>query len=257
MANRVIAAGVFLLITVVLSIILVRRGSFFLRHNMQFRLTAGYILLLLVSPFLLQILPLDNLHDMKMITVSEKDMALVNEEKLFAQALRGRPEQAEGAFVLKRWEFPFSGNLINVEFSEDYLVIVERQESVDGRIEAVNYATKTVVELIDFSEVIKPYRVTLDGNVLKVEAPQYQKIERAAFSREFVVRQILGEVGASESDAGSVPGGGNNTSSSAVIPGQVALNESASGAFPGTLLLYLRIPADVEIQSKNSITFVE
>jgi hypothetical protein len=252
---RVIAAGVFLLITIFLFIILARRGSFFLRHSMQFRLTAGYILLLLVSPFLLQILPLDNLHDMKMKAVSEKEM--VHHEDLLQQATQGRPEQAEGAFVLKRWEFPFSGNLLNVELSENDLVIVERKESADGRIEAVNYATKTVVELIDFSEMMMPYRLTLGGNVLKVMAPQPLKIEMWAFSKEFAVRQILGESGASESDADSVPGSGNNSSSSAVIPGQVALNESASGAFPGTLLLYLRIPADVEIQSKNSITFVE
>ncbi len=223
-----------LLIIFFLVILLVKRSSFSLRQNIQFWLTAGYILLLLVSPLLVKMLPVENLADMKMKTVSEKD--LVNQRDLFAQVLEGRPEQAEGAFVLEQWEFPFNGSLINVEFPEyEFETIAERKDRADGKIEVVSYATKTIVELIDFSERMMPHRVTLGDNILKVDAPERLDVELGMFGREFVVSQILGEPAI----------------------GKFTMSERHSRTTPGLLLLYLRIPTDVEVQSKKPITFVE
>ena len=223
---------IILFLLLILVILLVKRSSFFLRHHIQFWLTAGYILLLLVSPVLLKMLPVENMADKKMKTVSEKDLVNQGDIFLFERALEGRPEQAEGAFVLEQWEFPFNDSLINVEFPENEVetIIAERKDSADGKIEAVSYATKTIVERIDFSDRMMPHRVTLRGNVLKVDAPKHLKLELGMFSREFAVSQILGES---------------------------AMSEHASGTTPGSLLLYLRIPADVEVQSKKPITFVE
>ncbi|MDD3655136.1 MAG: hypothetical protein PHO01_13335, partial [Desulfotomaculaceae bacterium] len=133
-----------------------------------------------------------------------------------------------------QWEFPFNGSLINVELPEHELltIVAERKDRADGKMEAVSYATKTIVELIDFSfsEVMKPPRVALAGNVLHVDAPEHLNIEVGAFSREFVVSQILGKP---------------------------ARPEPRSMSTTGSMLLYLRIPAGVEVQSKNPITFVE
>lgn len=219
-----------LLIIFFLVILLVKRSSFFLRHHIQFWLTAGYILLLLVSPVLLKMLPVENLADMKMKTVSEKD--LVNQGVLFAQACEGRPEQT-GVFVLEQWAFPFNGSLINVELPEHEFVdiVAERKDRADGKIEVVSYATKTVVGLIDFSARIGPHQVTLGGNVLKVEAPKQLELEVGTFSKEFVVSQILGD--------------------------PAILMSDSRRTTPGSVLLYLRVPADVEVQSKIPITFVE
>ncbi|MDD4168866.1 MAG: hypothetical protein PHD36_01155 [Desulfotomaculaceae bacterium] len=222
-----------LLIILLPIILLVKRSSFSLRQNIQFWLTAGYILLLLVSPVFVKMLPIENLADMKMKTVSEKD--LVNKRDLFAQAREGRPEQAEGASMLEQWEFPFNGSLINVELPERGVgaIVAERKDRADGKIEGFSYATNTIVELIDFSEVMKPHRVTLEGNVLKVDAPEQLKLEVGAFSREFVVSQILGKP---------------------------TMSDHHSRSAAGAPLLYLRIPANVEVQSKNPknpITFVE
>ena len=239
-----------LLIILFLVILMVKRSSFSLRHNIQFWLTAGYILLLFVSPVLLQMLPVENLADMKMKTVSEKD--LVNHGDLFAKAFEGRPEQAEGAIVLGQWEFPFNSYLINVKFPEHEFetIVAERKDRADGKIEAVCYATKTIVELIDFSERMMPHRITLDGNVLKVEAPKSLELEVGAFSREFVVSQILGNTEVSTPENKSTDG------SLVTIPGpglDSSMSEQGSRTFHGELLLYLRIPADVDVQSKNPI----
>jgi hypothetical protein len=62
------AVVISLLIIFVLVIVLVvrRSNSFSLRHNTQFWLIAAYILLLLASPALIKLLPVENLADEKM-----------------------------------------------------------------------------------------------------------------------------------------------------------------------------------------------
>jgi hypothetical protein len=105
-----------LIILVLVVLLVVRRSSFSLRHNIQFWLIGGYILLLLASPVLIKLLPVENLAYEKMKTVSGKDIAaaMFSERDLYELAIEGRPEEVEGAFVLEQWEFPFNGNLINV-----------------------------------------------------------------------------------------------------------------------------------------------
>ncbi|HBI27920.1 MAG TPA: hypothetical protein DDY25_09350, partial [Peptococcaceae bacterium] len=63
-----------LIILVLVVLLVVRRSnSFSLRHNIQFWLIAGYMLLLLASPALIKLLPVENLADAKLKTVSEED----------------------------------------------------------------------------------------------------------------------------------------------------------------------------------------
>ena len=53
-----------LLITLVLvALLATKRSSFSLRHNLQFWLVTGYILLLLAAPALIPFLPAENLAD--------------------------------------------------------------------------------------------------------------------------------------------------------------------------------------------------
>ncbi len=228
-----------LIILVLVVLLVVRRSnSFSLRHNIQFWLIAGYMLLLLASPALIKLLPVENLADAKLKTVSEEDMAkaMEGEWDLYELAMEGRPEQVEGAFVLEQWEFPFDGSLINVAESSEYegvSIIAERKDSADSKIEMLNYATKTIVEQFDFTDEMKPHKVALDGNTLKVAGPELKDINLAMFSREFVVSQILGDSAASE---------------------QHSINMHGSY---GSQLLYLRIPADVEVESEIPIHFVE
>jgi hypothetical protein len=58
-----------LIILVLVVLLVVRRSSFSLRHNIQFWLIGGYILLLLASPVLIKLLPVENLAYEKMKTV--------------------------------------------------------------------------------------------------------------------------------------------------------------------------------------------
>lgn len=222
-------AGIIFLIIIIILIVLLGKSNISLRYNIQFWLIAGYILLLLASPVVIQLLPQENFAEGKMKTLSNKD--LYNRGDLYTMALEARPEQTEGVFVLGKWELPYNGSMINVVegAGNEYgaTIMVEKKDSADGKIEAVNYATKAIVGRIDFSEFMKPHRVTLDGNVLKITAPEHLKIELGMFGRESVVSQILGDTGL----------------------------ESAPWV-NSTQLLYLRVPADVEVRSEADVQFV-
>jgi hypothetical protein len=168
--------------------------------------------------------------------VSGKDIAeaMFSERDLYELAIEGRPEQVKGAFVLEQWEFPLNSSLINVAEGSEYegvtTIIAEKKDSADGKIEVINYATKTIIDQFDFSEEMMPHKVALNGNILKVSGPECLEVGLAMFSREFVVSQILGDSAATE--------------------------QHYTSSF-GSQLLYLRIPADVEVQSETPITFVE
>ncbi|MGI6407088.1 MAG: hypothetical protein ACOX2E_11675 [Syntrophaceticus sp.] len=177
-----------LIILLLVVLLVVRRSSFSLRNNIQFWLIAGYILLLLVSPVIIKLLPVENLADEKMKTVSGKDIAeaMFSERDLYELAIEGRPEQVEGAFVLKQWEFPFNGSLLNVADCFEYeggAIIAEKKDRADGKVEVIDYATKTIVDQFDFSEEMMPHKVALDGNILKISRPERQEVRLAMFSR--------------------------------------------------------------------------
>lgn len=164
---------------------LATKGSIFsLRHNLQFWLVTGYILLLLAAPALIPLLPAENLADVKMKTVSEMDIVaeMAGQGDLYKQALQGSPEQAEGAFVLEQWQFPcHHDSMIEIMenpaykngFTENGVTIVaEKKDRADGMVEIVNYATRTIIEGVDFSDRVKPQQVALHGNVLQVTGQQ-------------------------------------------------------------------------------------
>lgn len=54
------------------------------------------------------------------------------------------------------------------------LFLAEKKDSADGKIEVINYATKTIIDQFDFSEEMMPHKVAFDGNMLKVSAPECQ-----------------------------------------------------------------------------------
>jgi len=63
-----------LLILVLVVLFVVKSGCFSLQNKIQFWLIAGYILLLLASPVINQLLPKENFADERIKKVSEKDL---------------------------------------------------------------------------------------------------------------------------------------------------------------------------------------
>ena len=114
-------------------------------------------------------------------------------------------------------------------------MVAERKDRADGMVEIVNYATRTIIEGFDFSGRVRPHQVALHGNVLQVTGPQRLEVVLGMFSREFAAAQILGK-------------------DTAMLDGA---RSTHNRTVPGSQLLYLRIPADVELQADIPIAYVE
>ncbi len=193
-------------------------------------------------------LPAENLADVSMETVSEMDVGaeMTWQGRLYTQALQGRPEQAEGSFVLEQWQFPFrQDSIIKIVenpayengFKEKSITIVaERKDRADGLVEIINYATETTIEGFDFSDKVRPHQAALQDNVLQITGPQRLEVVLGMFCREFAASQILGE------DTAMLERGASSINTRTV---------------PGSQLLYLRIPADMEVQADIPVVYVE
>ena len=72
-------------------------SCFSLQNKIQFWLIAGYILLLLASPVVIQMLPKENFADERIKKVSEKDLYVQTD--LYTIAQGASPEQIKGVFV--------------------------------------------------------------------------------------------------------------------------------------------------------------
>ncbi len=234
-----------LVLFVVFALLLTRSiGSlnkrFSLSYNLQFWLIAGYLLLLLISPLIVKLLPSDGL---RLTTVNEEEMEkelhrqMQIEGDLHFLASEGRPEEVEGALVLGQWEFPAyqekAINLVSFRKGEHYdpMIIVEQKDREDNRIEAINYATQTILEGIDYTEEIEAHQLALEGQNLKVTVPRQLEVRIGGFKKEFMVTQILGQ--------------------------ETRIDGLSPQMLTGTQLLYLRVPADVEVRSDMPFDYVE
>ena len=239
-------ASVTLLLILALAILLIAKGSkFSWRQNTQFWLVGGYVLLLLVVPGLIKLLPVENQSHVQIRALSEGevDEEMLARGELYQQAIRGRPEQARGVLTLARWEFPQpQGNITTIV--EKHLnrngdqetgvpIIVERKDQADGLLEVVNYSTRTIINGYDFTDIISSQEVTWDDDVMMIAGPAPRRVDLAVFNREFAAAQILGK------DPAALEHGGRD------------FHRMVSGE----QLLYLRLPAHIELQSDTPVIF--
>lgn len=104
-----------------------------------------------------------------------------------------RLDQTDGILLLEKRSFAFPGTELEVMLREgdvDILVIVERKEQNDGRIEAAYYTAKTLCNEIDISDKMKLPEMEFSGNRLRVTNPE-NKIEIAEFRKDVTVTQFL------------------------------------------------------------------
>lgn len=190
----------------------------------------GYFIILLSCLIVLPMLPKENFP----VTVSEKVLTEAKRGYIDLQnvAMEGRPEQIEGVIKLKQWDFEFSGNQLEIAGADNnsgVMIIADKKNTNDGKIEVINYATKTILEGIDATNGIKAPQVLLEGNRLKITMPEQYKVEIAKFNKEFVITQLT------RND-----------------------RERGMQYVIGAQVLYLRIPQKVEIgDNKLGILFAE
>lgn len=222
----------FLLIALAcLAVYVARRADTYIGRGKLGWLLAWYFAVLLCSPLVLWLLPLDVLSSPVEAAALRK--AEVAARDLFPAAMAGRPQSVDGVGILGEWQFSLDGDSLRITGRHPYRglsVLVERKDENDGIIEATHYFTRTILGMIDVSTQVRPVEVTLTENTLMITEPEQYRIEVIRFWQDSMAAQILGDA---------------------------ARRQLRFNVIGGEQLLYLRIPQGVQIEeSKYHLQFV-
>jgi hypothetical protein len=104
------------------------------------------------------------------------------------------------AFVKKKsWSIPYSGAILNVSLSDEEnfysMVVVEQKNSNDGKIDAVYYMGRSIVDGIDITNKGKKPTFKVEDSRLIVGNPEVKEIKMAKFSTGFAFDQFSGKPG--------------------------------------------------------------
>lgn len=110
----------------------------------------------------------------------------------------GRFEEQEGYYKNSSQTFQVEGSQLKIKTdgtSEYGQIFLERKKSADGLIEvstyvAPHYARSTYSKQIDYTKMVAPPQISLEKEILKIEAPPEQKLVFKEFSATFIVSQF-------------------------------------------------------------------
>ncbi|WP_017753959.1 hypothetical protein [Calidifontibacillus oryziterrae] len=111
----------------------------------------------------------------------------------------GKLAEAEGVYVNEKWQFPYEDNRLAITSSplsgNQPRVIVERMYEAAGnqQIEVVQYMTKSIIDGFDYSDYVKPPKITVDYQRMKIEQPDRTEIKHAKITKEFTINQFTAE----------------------------------------------------------------
>lgn len=225
----------FILIIFIFAFFVKDGGRFITQQKLKW-LLGGYVMILLASLLVLQVLPEERFSQVDEVNNETLRKAQEASQGFFEMVMAGKPEQVDGIEILRQWDFEFQGKQLSIG-TDDYaavMVFVERKKENDGKIEATHYVTKTILDKVDVTAGIKSPTLSLKGNRLMKTEPEEYKIEIARFKREFLTEQFLKDSEQQET------------------PAKHYLNH----AF-GANILYVRIPRDVEVLSKAGVILID
>ncbi|WP_045514886.1 hypothetical protein [Neobacillus niacini] len=185
----------------------------------------GYISILIICTGLSPLLPKGE------ITYKEVDVNQLERDsrELYEAAIQGNIENVDSKYILKTWNLDYSEKQLNIAVTnEEFLnavIIVERKNDNDGKIEAAFYKTGSSINDMAISELDKPLRMEMGKNTLRLQNPEKLKLEFSQFQHAFPINQFTGKGDFSDS---------NNF-------------------YEGTSILYLKIPNDLELNTTFEI----
>lgn len=183
-------------------------------------LVGGYIALLLIGMGVEALLPVKALSEEYIVDREELDQESID---LYTAATEGKIAEQDRSFIRKDWNLNYEGEKLNIASQNDeYLetqIIVERKQDNDGKIEALFYSTRSIVNNMDITEKIHPPGLDLADNILTVSNPIKVQLKYHQFQNVFSINQFTGEDTLFD----------NNTS------------------YHGQSILYIRIPNNLEL----------
>ncbi|MEH7010826.1 hypothetical protein V7087_08385 [Neobacillus niacini] len=185
----------------------------------------GYISILIICTGLSPLLPKGDITYKKVdVNQLERDSS-----ELYEAAIQGNIENVDSEYILKTWNLEYSEKQLNIAVTNDdflsAVIIVERKNDNDGKIEAAFYKTGSSINNMAISELDKPLRMEMGKNTLRLENPEKLILEFSQFQHAFPINQFTGKGDFSDS---------NNF-------------------YEGTSILYLKIPKDLELNTTFEI----
>lgn len=200
------------------------KKNFFFGNRIRWILV-GYISILIICTGLSPLLPKGE------ITYKEVDVNQLERDsrELYEAAIQGNIENVDSEYILKTWNLDYSEKQLNIVVTnEEFLnavIIVERKNDNDGKIEAAFYKTGSSINDMAISELDKPLRIEMRNNTWKLQNPEKLNLEFSQFQHAFPIKQFTGK--------------GNFIDS--------------NNFYEGPSILYLKIPKDLELNATSEI----
>jgi hypothetical protein len=144
---------------------------------------------------------------------------------LFNVLQEGDLERVDPDYIAQSEVFEYDHPTIRIASNREEdgtLIYVERKDTNDGKIEGFVYNTGFNVNGYQFTDILAPIQLELTNDTLEIKHPAIQNIKIAIAKKEFPITQFNG---------------------------QKRTNVTSMG--PDNQAIYLRIPADLEINNKH------
>ncbi|MFN7250492.1 MAG: hypothetical protein ACK4M9_06810 [Anaerobacillus sp.] len=183
----VIAAIVFAFIKATL------KNAKFLNGNVIMSLMAGYVAILLISLIYTYTIPTEasDMTTKQAHVITENFYNIVNNG--------GNIADVEGVSFDAEWNFPFAGDLLDINTilpNDDHVytwVVVEKNENLHDEIQIKRYITPYVVDEIDYTDLVPKPTLELQNDRLTIKYSRRSEIRLVKFHKEFTITQFTDE----------------------------------------------------------------
>lgn len=161
------------------------------------RLIGTYLGIIVISLAVFLVIPEKNFAELGRVDQNGYQNAELAAQQIYEAAQEGRLDQVEGLQINGHRSFEFSGDrlqLVNQGAEPlNMMIIAERTDINEGKIEMLNYKSTTVLAGLDFTDILSsPPEAALSGNQLTIKGvgPKEVKLYR---SKDFVINQFRRE----------------------------------------------------------------
>ena len=116
-------------------------------------------------------------------------------EKMFSELTEklenGQAEKIDPRYILVEHSFDAENQTVKIasQLESSPMIYVKRKDVNDGKIEAVIFQHPFIIDGADFSEVLEPYELTFEDNLLTIRSEQ-QRLKLSVMHSPFPVRQL-------------------------------------------------------------------
>jgi hypothetical protein len=144
-------------------------GARFMSGSIVTKVFAGYLILLLVAGIVSFMVPVED--SIKGEYLTDKELAendRLNSD-IYHMVESGNIDEAEGLTKKGSWDFPLNGNHLDMNImAQNLMVFIEKDQSVEGKVEVTHYSTYSYIDNIDITNRIKSPDIELNGTTLKI-----------------------------------------------------------------------------------------